>query len=92
MWYQGLRVQVPSVAPLSAALRPAHADRLKHHPMTDDPAPQPPQQARGYGVLMALGILLGIIFGLFIGEPSAGAAGGLALGLLAAVIFWLKDR
>jgi hypothetical protein len=47
---------------------------------------------RGYGVLMALGVLLGVIVGLFIGEPSAGALGGFLLGLIAAVGLWLAGR
>ncbi len=56
------------------------------------PSEQPSPEMRGYGVLMALGVLLGVIVGLFIGEPSAGALGGFLLGLIAAVGLWLAGR
>ncbi|QJU58018.1 hypothetical protein HL653_09605 [Sphingomonas sp. AP4-R1] len=44
------------------------------------------------GVLLAIAILAGTTIGMFWGEPSAGVVGGVAVGAVAALLFWLRDR
>lgn len=74
MWYQGLRVQVPSIAPSAgiAALKPGRKRK--------------PHMQLGYGILLPLGLFVGLAIGLALGQPSAGAVigffAGAALGLV----------
>jgi hypothetical protein len=44
------------------------------------------------GVLLAIAILAGAIIGMIAREPSAGVVGGAAIGILAALLYWLRDR
>jgi energy-converting hydrogenase Eha subunit B len=44
------------------------------------------------GFLLALLVLAGAGLGAAFGQPSAGTLGGLALGLLLALLFWLRQR
>lgn len=46
----------------------------------------------GAGAIVALMILAGTILGGLWGQPSAGLLAGTALGILAAVLLWLRDR
>lgn len=59
------------------------------HPMKDanssgDKSPM------GGGAPLAGLILLGTIVGLFFGQPSIGILAGIALGVIVAVLIWLK--
>ncbi len=47
---------------------------------------------RGYGVLMALGALVGFAVGLLVGQPSAGVVGGFVLGGAAALVLGILGR
>ncbi len=44
------------------------------------------------GVFIAIGMLAGAGFGVYIGQPSAGMMLGLIMGISAAVLVWLFDR
>lgn len=44
------------------------------------------------GVFIALGMLAGAGFGIYIGQPSAGMIIGLVMGISLAVLIWLFDR
>lgn len=44
------------------------------------------------GIFIALGLLIGVIGGIAMNEPSAGMVVGLAIGSAIAVIIWLSDR
>jgi hypothetical protein len=44
------------------------------------------------GFLLAVLMLAGTIVGLVVGQPSIGFLAGLALGSVAAVLLWLRDR
>lgn len=48
--------------------------------------------ARGGGIFIALGLIAGTVAGVVVGEPTAGLVGGLALGILAALAMWWRDR
>lgn len=52
--------------------------------------PAPPRAAGG--ALIALGAVGGAVTGLFLGETTLGFLIGLAVGLLAALLIWLRDR
>ena len=47
---------------------------------------------RAYGVLLAVGLLLGVGIGIALGQPSGGAVIGLAGGALAAIGLRLAGR
>ena len=51
---------------------------------------RPPQ--RGGGVLIAAGLLIGPIIGLFFGQTSAGLLIGLGLGVVAALVMAVRDK
>jgi hypothetical protein len=51
-----------------------------------------PQPSAAGGVLITIGALLGTAIGFGFGETTAGFLGGLALGAVAAVLVWLRDR
>lgn len=53
-------------------------------------ASPPPPRAGGF--IIAAAILLGVVGGLILGQPSAGFLAGAAVGLLAALLLWLIDR
>ncbi len=52
--------------------------------------PKPSPRAGGF-LLSAL-ILIGLVVGIFAGNPIAGATIGTAAGILVALIVWLTDR
>ncbi|MCG2840371.1 hypothetical protein L6Q21_05180 [Sandaracinobacter sp. RS1-74] len=54
--------------------------------------PQPPTSERAFGVLLALGLILGLAGGIAVGEPSAGAVIGLGAGALLALGLRLAGR
>ena len=57
-----------------------------------DPAapPRPPQL--GGGCLIAAGVLIGPVVGLFFGQTSLGLVIGLAIGVVAAVVMAVRGR
>lgn len=46
----------------------------------------------GAGAIIALMILAGAILGGLMGQPSAGLLAGCALGILIALLLWLRER
>lgn len=52
--------------------------------------PPPRDVSTGYGVLLLVGLALGFIVGIAIGQPSAGTVIGLGFGGLAAVVLRLR--
>jgi len=50
----------------------------------------PPRLAGG--IFIALGLLIGAIFGVAMDQPSAGAVIGMAIGTVIAVAIWVMDR
>lgn len=81
--------------PSSTARKPQHPDWLDvgesgmERAMTD-PAPPPPTRAGG--VLLAAGILGGVVIGSALGQASIGFLVGLGVGMLAVVGVWYGDR
>lgn len=53
---------------------------------------KPSRPVRGYGVLMAAGVLLGFVVGLFTGQPSVGVVAGFAIAVAAALLLTLAGR
>ena len=47
---------------------------------------------KGGGVFIAIGAIVGVFAGGYLGQPSAGLLAGLALGAAAALLVWLKGR
>jgi len=47
---------------------------------------------RSGGFLLALGIILGVIGGGLLGQPSIGFLVGLAVGIVLLALVWLSDR
>jgi membrane associated rhomboid family serine protease len=47
---------------------------------------------RSAGVFIALGAIIGVIYGTIKGEPSVGLVAGLMGGVLITGLFWLIDR
>lgn len=44
------------------------------------------------GIFVAIGLLVGAIFGIAVDQPSAGMIAGFAIGSAVAVAIWLFDR
>lgn len=57
-----------------------------------DPVTPPPPAPRGGGCLIAAGLVLGPVVGLFVGQVSAGLVAGGVLGVLAAVVMALAEK
>jgi len=57
--------------------------------MTSPPTNRAPMAG---GVLLALGIIVGVIGGSLLGQPSIGFLVGVAVGLVAVGAVWLIDR
>jgi hypothetical protein len=55
------------------------------------PSPAPASPPSG-GLFIALGAIGGTVVGLFAGQPSIGLLVGLAAGVAAAVVLWLRSR
>lgn len=51
-----------------------------------------PSGSQAGGFIIAVAILAGAAIGALNGQPSAGVVAGLGLGVLAAVVIWLRDR
>jgi uncharacterized membrane protein len=49
-------------------------------------------QPRSAGIFIALGAIIGVVYGTFQGQPSIGLIAGLSGGVLIAGIFWFIDR
>jgi hypothetical protein len=56
-----------------------------------DPQPVPPPPTRAGGVLLAAGILGGVVIGSALGQPSIGFLAGLGIGLAALMMIWMGD-
>lgn len=56
-----------------------------------NPAPPTPARRAG-GVLLAAGILGGVVIGSVAGQPSIGFLAGLGVGLAALALIWVGDR
>ncbi|WP_313806980.1 hypothetical protein [Sphingobium sp.] len=52
----------------------------------------PRKNPTGAGAILAVTILGGTIVGGLIGQPSAGLLAGTALGIIIAVLLWLRER
>ena len=52
----------------------------------------PPPSARSGGVLLAAGVLGGVVIGSVLGQPSIGFLAGLGIGLIAVILVWYGDR
>lgn len=52
----------------------------------------PPRSPRAGGFLLALSLLVGVIGGSMLGQPSIGFLAGLGIGLAAVALLWLMDR
>ena len=63
----------------------------KHH-LASSESSEVGRKSSGGGVFIALGAIIGVLAGGFMGQPSAGLLAGLFVGALAAVILWLKER
>jgi hypothetical protein len=57
-----------------------------------DPVSPPPPAPRGGGCLIAAGLVLGPVVGLFLGQVSAGLVAGGVIGVLAAVVMALAEK
>ncbi len=55
-------------------------------------APEPQRPRLAGGIFIALGLLVGTIFGLFYGQSSVGMIAGLAVGSAIALFIWFIDR
>ena len=51
-----------------------------------------PVNRKGGGVFIAIGAMVGVFAGGYMGQPSAGLLAGLALGALAALAIWWRGR
>ena len=50
------------------------------------------RNSRAGGAIIAVGIIAGALAGIIAGEPSIGFLTGLGVGVLIALLIWLKDR
>ena len=50
------------------------------------------QRPRGGGAIIAGAIIAGVVTGILAGQPSIGFLAGAALGILAAILLYLRDR
>ena len=55
-------------------------------------AASPPRTPMAGGALLAASILAGVVGGSLAGQPSIGFLAGLGVGLLLAVLVWLRAR
>lgn len=53
---------------------------------------QKPKPPTGAGAIIAFLVIAGTIGGGLLGQPSIGLLGGLGLGVLIALILWLRER
>lgn len=54
--------------------------------------PEKRKNATGAGAIIALLIIVGTIGGGLMGQPSIGLLAGVALGVLIALLLWLRER
>ena len=73
------------VAGLAGGHLPCEGTAMPSNP----PESRPPQQAGG--CLIAAGLMIGPIVGLVFGQTSMGLIGGLAIGVIAAIIMAVRD-
>ena len=55
-------------------------------------ATPPPRSTRAGGFLLAIALLVGVVAGSLLGQPSLGFLAGLGVGLAAIALLWLADR
>ncbi len=58
---------------------------------TDKPAANDRPRMAG-GIFIFLGLLIGAIAGVALGQPSLGMITGFAIGIMLAILVWLVDR
>jgi hypothetical protein len=51
-----------------------------------------PRKPNAGGIFLFACLIIGSLAGLAMGEPSAGMIGGFAVGVIIALIIWLRDR
>lgn len=49
-------------------------------------------KAQGTGAIIAGSIILGTVGGVILGQPSIGFLAGTGLGIVAALLLWLRER
>lgn len=70
-----------------------HAQNYDNRRVMNDESQNGPSQASAGGFFIAIGVILGAILGgAIFGQPSAGLLVGLGLGILIAVVIWLRGR
>ncbi len=62
------------------------------HKLTEPNRPAPPKSKKGGGVFIVLALVVGVIAGIVLGQPSVGMAAGLGFGVAIALFVWLWDR
>ena len=62
------------------------------HKPTESPRAAPPKNKKGGGVFIVLALVIGVIAGIVLGQPSVGMAAGLGFGVAIALFVWLWDR
>ena len=56
------------------------------------PTESPRANKKGGGVFIVLALVIGVIAGIVLGQPSVGMAAGLGFGVAIALFVWLWDR
>lgn len=55
--------------------------------------PQPPARApTGGGFLLVIALVVGVLLGTILGQPTIGFLGGGAIGIAILIVLWLKER
>jgi hypothetical protein len=68
------------------------ADPRPTDPRPTDPRPADPRPNAAGGALIALGMIGGAAIGFAVGQATPGFLIGTALGVVVAILVWLRDR